>query len=159
MSISWRLGSYDNDSKQDQATLKFQKLHMASEYGKDTINGTETKYANGSSSRTQPEYITYRAKSIPKVNSDIKVSNPAAVKTAMQATIQIDTIAVSTDSVTGNIVEYPCKSYLTINVPNAVPDSIVEELINRQISAAYNDAFDECRFTTLLRGVEDVKED
>lgn len=159
MSISWSLGSYSNDSKQAEATLKFQKLHMASEYGKDVITGNETKYTNSTSDRAQPEYITLRAKQIPKVNSDIKVVNPAAVKTAMQATIQIDTIAVSTDSATGTVTEYPCKSYLTINVPNAVPDSIVEELINRQISAVFNDNFNECRFTALLRGVEDIKED
>lgn len=159
MAITWSLGSYDNDSKQADATLKFQKVHMHSDYGKDSITSNEIVYSNSTSSRLEPELVTYRAKEINKVNSDIKVSYPAQIKSGMQATIQLDTIAVSTDSATGTTTEYPCKSYITINVPNAVPDSIVEELFNRQVSVCFNDNFDELRFLKLLKGVEDVAED
>lgn len=159
MSLTWELGSYDNDSKQSEATLKFQRLHLKTDYGKDVIGKDENLYKNDTSSRMQPEYITLRSKELSQVNSPIKVTNPAQFKAGMQATIQIDTLAISTDSVTGTVTEYPLKSYLTINVPNAVPDTIVEELVNRQISACFNDSFDECRFVALLKGIEDIKED
>lgn len=104
--------SYSNTTPGDQKILPI-ALDVNSDYAKIADEPTMSRVSNKTASLEQPELITYRCDSIPKVSSAIAVRHPGEISSGVQYTIKLESVDRLT-SATGEITDEPIALWLTI---------------------------------------------
>lgn len=102
------------------------------------------------------EIVTYRSKSIPKVDTDLNIQYPSPVKAGIQYQIMVEDTLSTTDSADPTFrVDEPIVAQLTIRHPKSgnITSNIIGSVVVRLLSAAMK-ADGTWRFDDLMRGAE-----
>lgn len=127
-------------------------IHEITDYGKTLDNGSEATYSN-KTCPGQNEIISFRAKAVNNISSEINVVNPAKATAPVQYQVRLDEILRTVDD-TGNIMfDEPIVMYLTVrhNSSSVITSSHIDEVFKRLIGALTRDN-GSFRFDDLMLG-------
>jgi hypothetical protein len=102
------------------------------------------------------EIVTFRSKSIPKVDTDLNIQYPSPVKAGIQYQIMVEDTLSTTDSTDPTFrVDEPIVAQLTVRHPKSgnIDSNIIGMVVTRLLSAAMK-ADGTWRFDDLMRGAE-----
>lgn len=154
MAITVSFG-FTNTTAQTNAVVTGKKLGMVSNYAPTAITADNYACTNTTAPVNAEELVSYRSREIKKVNTDLNLEKPSAIKKAIEYGPQTQTTAIITDSVTGEVINEPIVITTTIrhNKNAALDGNVIKTLFERHVSTMYDDNGNE-RFTKLMRSCE-----
>lgn len=159
MAITVSFG-FTNTTAQTNALLNGKKLGMFSNYDDKEQTASSVLLRNSTCPIDQEELVSIRTKDLQRVDNNLNIENPSAIKGATEYSVQTQTTATVSDSVTGLVYQEPIVITTTIrHKKNAViTGSIINTLMERHISSFYADNGTE-RYSKLMTGCEKPKAD
>lgn len=117
--------------------FKFYALGLGTNYAKRIASSDSISYDNKTAPDDQTELLTWKAQDIKKVDSPIKNYYPAKVQNGVQVTAQAAELA--SETVEGNRCDYPVVSSIQIRTCKGMPESLLQEAFERNVSMFYDD--------------------
>jgi hypothetical protein len=103
---------------------------------------TECRLINTTAAVDREEILSYRAKDMNKINTNLNVQNPAPVAGGIQYQVQLEAILTTEDTTTGFRVDEPIVVQISVRHPKSgnITPYHVSEMIQRAISLMQTDS-------------------
>lgn len=131
-------------------------LGITTNYSVVTDTADETVLNNKTAPIDKEEIVTYRTRSLPRVDTKLNNQYPSPVKGGIQYQVSIEDMLSTTDTVnTGFRVDEPIVAFLTIRHPRSgnITNAHVATVVTRLLSACVR-SDGSWRFDDLMRSAE-----
>lgn len=131
-------------------------LGVTTNYSVVTDTADETVLNNKTAPIDKEEIVTYRTRSLPRVDTKLNNQYPSPVKGGIQYQVSIEDMLSTTDTVnTGFRVDEPIVAFLTIRHPRSgnITNAHVATVVTRLLSACVR-SDGSWRFDDLMRSAE-----
>lgn len=122
-------------------------------YAKVEDEADTVQLSNKTAPLDQGERVMYQSRTIPVVNTNQVIQNPAKVLSGVQYQVRLDEILRTTDASGAIICDEPIVMYLTIRHPLSgnITEAQIVEVLSRLIGACYDETATSFRFDDLMR--------
>lgn len=133
--------SYSNNTVAQDGLNRIE-LGLKTNYAVTQLDDDVVQLSNKTAGLDTEEIITLRYKEIPKVNTPVTVTNPAAVKKAISYTVAIDELLRVHNETLNTDIDRPVSAYINIRHEKAsdITEDVICEVITRLISVFWNDS-------------------
>lgn len=128
-------------------------LGPVTNYGKKSDEPTEAILTNKTCPTDQGELVTYRARDIETVNTNLQVLNPAKVLNGVEFGVRVDELLRTADG-NGNVLfDEPIVATLTVKAPKSsnITASVITTVVSRLLGACYDETKKSYRWDDLMR--------
>lgn len=140
MSVSTKFGFQNSTDSTKKTTLK--ALGMVSNYAVSEDASNVVVLNNKTAPIDKQELVTFRTRSIPKINTALNVRYPARVQKGIQFTTRVEAVLTTEDpTINGSRTDEPMAISISASFPNSgnITSAHIEELMIRAISTLYKD--------------------
>jgi hypothetical protein len=143
---------YENSSSAAHRTAPLYDLGILENYALVLDEPTECRLINTTAPVDKEEVVSFRAKSLPRVNTSLVIQNPGPVAGGIQYQVQSEAVLTTEDPDTGFRVDEPVIVQISVRHPNSgnISPSAVDQQIRRTISYMMTDD-GEWRIKELMR--------
>lgn len=143
---------FTNSPSEATGHMNLYNLGVLENYALVLDEPTECRLVNTTAPVDREEILSYRAKDLNKINTNLNVQNPSPVAGGIQYQVQLEAILTTEDSTTGFRVDEPIVVQISVRHQksgNITPEHVTT-LVTRAASHLYTDEGN-WRFRELMR--------